>query len=138
VDAFDADVLIYAAEPGHPFGQRVLPLLPIEADGTAVGSTLLLPEILIEPRRASVELEHDQRSRIVDRLVLHPLDVGVAQVAVTIGATYGLRAPDAIHLATAIHVGADRFITNNRRDFPKSIEEIEIVYPDDLLDPPET
>jgi hypothetical protein len=28
--------------------------------------------------------------------------------------------------------GADRFITNNRRDFPTSISEIDVTYPADL------
>jgi len=37
-----------------------------------------------------------------------------------------------VHLATAVNVGADRFITNNRRDFPKSIAEIDVTYPADL------
>ena len=37
-----------------------------------------------------------------------------------------------MHLATAVNAGADRFITNNKRDFPQTIEEIEIVYPDQL------
>ncbi len=43
-----------------------------------------------------------------------------------------IRAADAVHLATAVVAGADRFITNNRRDFPKSISEIDITYPEAL------
>ena len=50
-------------------------------------------------------------------------------------ATHRLRAADAFHLATAVVAGADRFITNNRRDFGPSITEIEIVYPDALDEP---
>ena len=50
-------------------------------------------------------------------------------------AAYALRAVDAVHLATAVGAGADRFLTNNRSDFPKSITEIDITYPDDLADP---
>lgn len=49
--------------------------------------------------------------------------------------SYGLRAADSVHLATAIAAGADRFLTNNRTDFPKSIREIDVIYPDDLPDP---
>ena len=47
-------------------------------------------------------------------------------------------AADATHLATAVAAGADRFITNNQRDFPQTIEEIDVVYPADLPDPEET
>lgn len=48
------------------------------------------------------------------------------------GASYRLRSADAVHLATAVSAGADRFITNNRRDFSPSIEEVSITYPTDL------
>jgi predicted nucleic acid-binding protein len=48
---------------------------------------------------------------------------------------YRLRAADAIHLATAVGLGADRFITSNRRDFPAAITEISVTYPADLPDP---
>ena len=34
-------------------------------------------------------------------------------------------------------MGADRFITNNRRDFPATITEIQVTYPADLADPAE-
>jgi hypothetical protein len=37
-------------------------------------------------------------------------------------------------LATAVKVGADRFLTNNTSDFPKSISEIDVTYPDELPD----
>ena len=33
---------------------------------------------------------------------------------------------------SAVIAGADRFLTNNRKDFPKTIAEVEIVYPDEL------
>jgi predicted nucleic acid-binding protein len=69
---------------------------------------------------------------LLGRLDLYDVDRSIADAASAFGAKYRLRAADAVHLATAVHVGADRFITNNSRDFPKSIGEIEIVYPDDL------
>jgi hypothetical protein len=48
---------------------------------------------------------------------------------------YRLEAADATHLATAVSLGADRFITNNQRDFPPAITEIHVTYPADLPDP---
>jgi len=36
----------------------------------------------------------------------------------------------------AVAAGADRFVTNNQRDFPVSIAEIQITYPADLPDGP--
>jgi hypothetical protein len=46
-----------------------------------------------------------------------------------------LKASDATHLATAVGMGADRFITNNKRDFGMGVTEIDVTYPDDLPDP---
>ena len=37
-----------------------------------------------------------------------------------------------MHLATAVAVGADRFITNNQRDFRPTITEVAVTYPADL------
>jgi hypothetical protein len=45
------------------------------------------------------------------------------------------RAADATHLATAVGVGADRFITNDQRDFPTATTEVHITYPADLPGP---
>jgi hypothetical protein len=72
---------------------------------------------------------------ILGRLDLRPLDEATTELAVTLGAAYRLRPLDAVHLATAVAVGADRFITNNTRDFPTSIAEIDVTYPVDLPDP---
>ncbi|GEL19751.1 type II toxin-antitoxin system VapC family toxin [Pseudonocardia asaccharolytica] len=46
--------------------------------------------------------------------------------------TYRRRVADAIHLATAVVAGAGRFITDNRRDFPAPISEIDILHPEAL------
>lgn len=138
--AFDADVLIYAATSGHPLGRRVLALFDpgSGADPPPVGwgSVLLLPELLSKPVRDGAHREVDQLSELLARLDLLPVDRPTAELAVGLAATYRLRAADATHLATAVVAGADRFLTNNRRDFPAAISEIEVVYPDALPDPP--
>ena len=140
-DAFDADVLIYAAQQGHPLGQRVRSLLvpaeqpTIEAntDGP-VGSVLLLPELLSKPLRNGLNSELEELAGLIGRLQLHEVSRTVASLATTLGAKYSLRAVDAVHLATAATF-ADRFITNNTEDFVRSISEVDIVYPGDLPEP---
>jgi predicted nucleic acid-binding protein len=136
VDAFDSDVLIYAAARGHRLGQRVAALFEAEevvrGGWAGVGSVLLFPELLIKPRRLGAVAEVVALSELLSRLVLLPVDQPTADRAVVIGAAYGLRSVDAIHLATAIGAGADRFITNNSDDFPRDITEIDVVYPGDL------
>ncbi|HXA34460.1 MAG TPA: PIN domain-containing protein [Acidimicrobiales bacterium] len=137
MDAFGADVLIYAAAPDHPLGAPVLALFPREPLNDAsivagVGSTLLLPEVLTKPTRDGIDNEVASLTALLARLDLRPVDEAIAALAVALGASYGLRSPDAVHLATAVSAGADRFITNNRRDFPQSIEEVSVTYPTDL------
>jgi hypothetical protein len=58
----------------------------------------------------------------------------VTCAAKSVPPVYRLRAAEATHLTTAVSLGADRFITNNKRDFPASITEITITYPQDLPD----
>jgi predicted nucleic acid-binding protein len=140
MDAFDADVLIYAAAPDHELGAPVRALFPIDAPQGAgvtagIGSVLLVPELLTRPLQDGADLELAALAVLLSRIVLLPADQATAEVATALGASYGLRAADAIHLATAVGAGADRFITNNRTEFPKLIAEIAITYPDDLVSP---
>lgn len=136
-DAFDADVLIYAAVPDHPLGRRVRALFPSEPTATTgavagIGSVLLIPELLTKPMRDDEKPELEALTILLARLDLRPTDEAVAQLATALGATYGLRAADAVHLATAVSAGAVRFITNNSADFTKTIAEIDVTYPGDL------
>ncbi len=140
MDAFDADVLIYATVPGHPLGRRVLALFPEEPPDSAdppsgIGSVLLIPETLTKSTRDGVTDEVEALAALLGRLDLRPVDEAGAALAAALGAVYGLRAADSVHLATAVGAGADRFLTNNERDFPRSISEIDVTYPADLPDP---
>lgn len=137
MDAFDADALIYAAVPGHPLGRRVAALFHSAAAGTpaGIGSVLLLPELLAKPLREGGTDEVRMLAGLLSRLDLRPTDRATADLATALAARHRLRAADAIHLATAVGTGADRFITNNKRDFGIAITEIEITYPEDLRDP---
>lgn len=140
MDAFDADVLIYAAVPGHALGGRVRRLFPPEPTATTgvvagIGSVLLLPELLTKPMRDGADSEVEALAALLGRLDLRPVDEALAELAAALGSSYRLRAADAVHLATAVAAGADRFITNDSSDFPKTITEIEVTYPDEL---PET
>ncbi len=60
MDAFDADVLVYAAVRGHALGRRVRALFvdaPVQETVVGIGSVLLLPELLSKPIR---EEAHDE------------------------------------------------------------------------------
>jgi len=130
MDAFDADVLIYAGSPRHPLGRRVRALFPEAPGATAgVGSVLLLPEVLAKPMRDGADEEVGVLAGLLSRLELRAVDRATAEVATSLATAYRLRAADAVHLATAVVAGADRFVTNNSRDFPTTISELDITYP---------
>ena len=133
MDAFDADVLIYAAVPGHPLGQRVAGLFREAAPGmtAGIGSVLLLPEVLARPLRDGSSDEIRALTGLLARLDLRPVDRATAERATALASRYRLKTMDATHLATAVGMGADRFITNNRRDFNAKITEIDVTYPDE-------
>lgn len=140
MDAFDADVLIYAATPGHALGRRVRALFSDARPGHppvafGLGSVLLLPELLSRPMGNGSEDELAALATLLGHIELLPTDQATAELATALGAAYGLRAADAVHLATAVGAGADRFLTNNKGDFPKAITELAVTYPEDLDDP---
>ena len=76
--------------------------------------------------------EVEALAALLGRLELRPVDEALASHASALGSTHRLRAADAVHLATAVAAGAERFITNNASDFPKSITEVKVTYPDEL------
>jgi predicted nucleic acid-binding protein len=128
MDAFDSDVLIYAASGTHPRGRALLALL----NSDSLGSVMLLPEVLPKPIRDGRAADVAKLNELLARMHLVGVDHESARLAVVLGARYGLHAADAVHLATAVGAGADRFSTNNQKDFPKTISEIDVVYPADL------
>jgi predicted nucleic acid-binding protein len=136
MDAFDADVLIYAAVPRHPLGEQVEALFRSAAPATTagIGSVLLLPEVLSRPLRDGATAEVRILAALLARLDLRPVDRATAELATALSSRYRLKAADATHLATAVGMGADRFITNNKRDFPVTITEVQVTYPADLSD----
>jgi predicted nucleic acid-binding protein len=133
MDAFDADVLIFAALEGDAVGAPIRALFATAPGPTAgVGSALLRPEILTKPTRLRDADELAELRRMLARLDLHDVTAPISSLAVDLGAKYRLKTVDAVHLATAVMAGADRFVTNNRRNFGKQIAEVDVTYPDEL------
>jgi len=131
LDAFDADVLIDAAVY-DPRGAPIVRLF--ERNPAGVGSVLLIPELLSQPLRRRRAAEIRVLQFMLSRLDLIAMDVRTADGAAHLGAKYKLRAADAVHLSTAVIANADRFITNNTKDFPVSIAEIDVTYPAMLVE----
>lgn len=125
-DAFDADVVIFAAGDGP----RSAPSLDaIRHSKGRIGSVILLPEVLIKPLRQGGLDEAARIDEIMASFELLPVDEEIADAAVALGAKYRLKTADAIHLSTAVVHGAERFFTNNTKDFGDHITEIDVVVP---------
>lgn len=128
MDAFDADIVIYASKQ-DPRGDMLVAALDAALDTPAgIGSTLLLCETFLP----GVDVAREPRiTEILSGLELRPVDSRVAELAARLRGLYRLKTPDAVHLATALESGSDRFVTGNSRDFA-GIREIEIVHPPDV------
>ena len=125
-DAFDSDVLIRAAKPTR---EGDIDRAVLKGSIDSIGSVVLRPETTIKPCRWGDSAELANLTEILARIDLKPVDEDIADASVTLGAKYGLRAPDAIHLATAVVWGAERFYTHNTKDFGEHITEIDVVVP---------
>ncbi|WP_052326674.1 type II toxin-antitoxin system VapC family toxin [Deinococcus peraridilitoris] len=131
--AFDADVLIYAAVPGHALGRRVHQLLAEAPRDQHCASVLLLPELMSKPLREGRTAELVALRLLLSRLQLVDTSEDIAALAAQLGAAYRLRAADAVHLASAVAGGAEAFVTNNRKDFgAQNILEIPVLFPEML------
>ena len=125
--AVDADVCIYAvtASPWTPSVRECL-----SAADELVGSVLLPVETLPKPLRHRSDPEAQAMLTLLASIRLVEVSHPVAALATVLAVDHGLRAVDAVHLATALHLNADLFLTNNIKDYGSiHVAEIEIRFP---------
>jgi len=140
MDAFDADVLIYASIPDHPLGRRVAALFSVVPVGSAVRRTGVW---LGAPRaRTAKQAPADETPPLSRRSadsspgwtcgrLTRPSPPGRPFLAPSTSCARRTRRTWPQRSGWVAH----RFITNNSKDFGKSIREIEITFPADLPDP---
>lgn len=127
MDAFDSDVLIYLAR-NDPRADGVARVITSSA-GQCIGSVVLLSEVFGLPPSRVDPAEERRLVELLSALDLKDVDQETALLAGNMRGKYGLNTPDALHLATAVYWGAERFHTNNSKDFAQRIDEIDIVLP---------
>ena len=87
-------------------------------DFRMVASTVTLVEVLVHPlRQGNTILAQEYREILLNQesLTVVELTPDIAETAAQLRATYNLRSPDAIQMATAIREGASFFLTNDAR-----------------------
>jgi len=116
----DTAPLIYLIEQNLTHLTRVRAFFAAMSQGQfrVVTSVITLVEVLVHPLRANnTELAEQYRDILFDQehLEIVPISAAIAEQAAQLRATYNLRTPDALQLATAVQEGATFFLTNDIR-----------------------
>ncbi len=136
--AFDTAPLIYFVEQHPTYYAHMLFIMNQIASGQIEGfaSTIALSEVLVQPLRTGNNILAKQYEVVLSNshdFHLEPVTSRIARKAAELRAHYNLRTPDSLHIATALDVGCDAFVTNDKG--VKRITEIKVLILDEL-DPP--
>jgi len=106
----------------------------VYSSGAQIITTLItyIELITLPARQKDTRLVNKYRNYLSHsgNINLLPLDITIADEIVRLRAKYGLKTPDAIQLATAITVGADYVITNDKKW--KSIKGLNVLLVSEL------
>lgn len=116
--ALDTSVFIYQLEANARYLARTDQIFAwIERPGgKAVTSTITMTELLVQPYRVADQQQADEFYVLLStypNLEWIAPNLEIADRAAKLRALHGLRTPDALHAATAVHAGATGFVTND-------------------------
>jgi predicted nucleic acid-binding protein len=125
-------VLIYHFESHEELGPAAAELLRATEDGRCrlVASMVGRFEVLVAPMRHGRDDLCRRYREVFDgfpNFEVVPIDTPIVEIASDLRAAHNLRTPDALHLAAAIHRGADAFVTEDDRHFPAEAEDVPIL-----------
>ena len=111
----DTNVLIYALESSSSLGQRTREVLQGKAESRFAFSSMIRMECMVGPiRTGNMELQKRYETWFADFELLSMPDE-VYMRAAHLRAHFGLKTPDALHLACAQHHGCEALWTNDDR-----------------------
>ena len=118
--ALDSAPLIYFVERHSAFHARIRPFFQAlqRGDFEVVASAIAVTEVLVHPlKHDNIALADEFRKIFMDTNNFQTISITpeIAETAARVRATHGIRTPDALHIATAIHCKADFFLTNDER-----------------------
>jgi len=108
----DTNILIYLLERHEPYSKTVAKILDdftSSNNGTLMTSAITIVEFLAGTESKSLKILQK-----VPRLKFVSLDENLAEQAGLLKRDNKLQIGDAIHLATAIHIGVEAFFTNDK------------------------
>ncbi|MCY4575566.1 MAG: type II toxin-antitoxin system VapC family toxin [Chloroflexi bacterium] len=132
----DASTLIYSVERVEPYRELLVPMWEQAEAGnlTIVSSPILVIETLVKPLQdGNSEIADQYRSIFASNAVnLLETSYAVAELAAQVRADAGLKTPDALHAASALHAGCERFITNDTAF--RRVQNLPVITLRDLLE----
>lgn len=128
--------LIYFIEKHPTYVARMRDVFGYISAGRVEGVTSMVtaPEVLMKPMQTGnvgVQMRYYNLLFRTRYFVTLPIDQPIGLQAADLRARYGLKTPDAIQVATALHAGADALLTNDTG--LKRVAEITILILDDLV-----
>ena len=132
----DTVVAIYSVEWNPNYYSLLEPLwLKFQArEIEIISSELMLMETLVLPLRNDDSFLVDAYEQLLlsEAMQLIPINQSILRQAANLRATTSLKTPDAIHAATALSVGCDRFITNDKGF--RNVPSLPVVILSEILD----
>lgn len=131
VIALDTNIFVYAYQKSKPTAQDAIALLDkIKSVGIKCFiSVLVFEEFLVQIYKRRLEKDinsYEDFLTIGGLITVADINRQIARMAAKLRAEYpSLRAPDALHLASAIEVGAKIFVTTDRR-LPRKIGKLQV------------
>ncbi len=137
VVGLDAMTFIYHFEDNPAFAPLTEALFEAIEVGNLLAhvSILLVGEVLTGARKAGDEetlMHYRHVFSVFPNLRLHDVDMTVVEKMADLRAKYGLRTPDAIHMATALLHGAQAFVTNDNS--LKRVTELDVLVLSDYAE----
>lgn len=111
----DTCLVIYATERDPKFGERTVAAIRAKRDTRFAVSPLVKLECLVKPMKSGDLVLQSYYEAALGQLVQLPLPEPVFLAAAQLRARFGLKTPDALHLACAQHHGCDALWTNDDR-----------------------
>jgi predicted nucleic acid-binding protein len=111
----DACIVIYLLEDTAPFSEKTRQFFARNSDAHLCVSPLVRMEALLKPlRESATTLVADYEDFLAAQHWL-TIDDSIFNRALHLRAHHGLKTPDSLHLATALHHGCNEFWTNDDR-----------------------
>ncbi len=132
---WDTNVFIYLLEGNTTFSKHVVAMRErmLSRNDELLTSWMTVAEIQVQPRKEAPELCARYKDVITNVATILPFDERASDAYVHIRASSNVRGADAIQLACASAVGANLFVTNDKKLHGLNIPNIDFITPVDRI-----